>query len=176
MRTHIITTLCYALPNIRTFSFKAVSANSEAVLNRITAENFQICYLEQFTISVPQLLRFMGTHWGELHFCSERVYVLVNSPEANIPVVQWMNFQYMSTAGTSTGRYPPWLKLSTRLDKCCPPRRISLLDTMSIVGHRESTMRSTAPSGVNFLGHLVKQRPFSSKMGSSGNSLVVYDW
>ena len=53
------TTTHVTLPNLRTFSIKAGSAYSEAVLSRITAprlEVFQIYYLKQLTFSVPQLL------------------------------------------------------------------------------------------------------------------------
>jgi hypothetical protein len=93
MRTPIMTHV--TLPNLRTFTFQAVSAYSEAVLSRITAsrlEHFQIYYLKQLTFSVPQLLQFMGRTenfrfdrvW--FHFYSERVYVEVNSPENNMPV------------------------------------------------------------------------------------------
>ena len=52
------------LPSLRLFAFQAVSsAYSEAVLSGITAshlENFQICYHNELTFSVPQLRQFMG--------------------------------------------------------------------------------------------------------------------
>jgi hypothetical protein len=92
MRTPIMTHV--TLPNLRSFSFKAVSAYSEAVLSRITAsrlEDFQICYPKQLTFSVPELLQFMGRSENlrfdraEFHFSSERVYVAVNPLETNMP-------------------------------------------------------------------------------------------
>ena len=93
MRTPIETHV--TLPNLRTFTIKAVSAYSEAVLSRITAsglENFRICYLNQLTFSVPELLQFIGRiedlqfDRAEFHFSSERVYVNINPPEADMPV------------------------------------------------------------------------------------------
>ena len=75
--------------NLRLFSFKAISAYSEAVLSRITAprlEDFQICYPKQLTFSVPQLLQFMGSSENlrfdsaRFSFYSERVYVAVYPP------------------------------------------------------------------------------------------------
>ena len=93
MRTPITTHV--TLPNLRSFTFQAVSAYSEAVLSRITAsrlEGFQIGYLKQLTFSVPQLLQFMerteiaGFDRAEFNFYSERVYVAVNPPETNMPV------------------------------------------------------------------------------------------
>ena len=78
------------LPNLRVFSFEAVSAYSEAVLNRITAprlEDFQICYPKQLTFSVPQLLQFMGRsenlrfYRARFSFHSDHVYVTVYPPE-----------------------------------------------------------------------------------------------
>jgi hypothetical protein len=92
MRTPIMTNV--TLSNLRSFSFKAASAYSEAVLSRITAsrlEDFQICYPKQLTFSVPQLLQFMGRienlrfDRAEFQFFNERVYVGVN-PETNMPV------------------------------------------------------------------------------------------
>jgi hypothetical protein len=80
------------LPNLRSFLFQAVSAYSEAVLSRITAprlKNFQICYHEQLTFSVPQLLQFMGRTENlkfdrvKFNFTGERVYVQVN-PETKL--------------------------------------------------------------------------------------------
>ena len=93
MRTPSMTHV--TLPSLRTFAFNAVSAYSEAVLSRITAsrlENFQICYLEQLTYFVPELVQFMGRtetlrfDRAKFSFYSERVYVGVNPPEANMPV------------------------------------------------------------------------------------------
>ena len=93
MRTPIMTHV--TLPNLRAFGLRAVSAYSEAVLSRITAprlENFQIGYLNQPTVSVPQLLQFMGRtenlrfDRAEFNFYSERVYVEVNPPETEMPV------------------------------------------------------------------------------------------
>ena len=93
MRTPITTHV--ALPNLRTFAIKAVSAYSEAVLSRVTAsrlDNFQISYLNQLTFSVPQLVKFIGRlenlkfDRAEIHFSSERVCVKVNPPETNMPV------------------------------------------------------------------------------------------
>jgi hypothetical protein len=89
IKTHV------TLPNLRTFLFQAISAYSEAVLNRITAprlENFQICYPKQLTFPVPQLLQFMGRSENlrfdraKFRFFSERVYVKVNPPETNMPM------------------------------------------------------------------------------------------
>jgi hypothetical protein len=91
MRTPITTHV--TLPNLRSFSFLAVSAYSEAVLSRITAprlKNFQICYHRQLTSSVPELLQFMGRtenfrfDRAEFSFYSERVYVGVNPAETNM--------------------------------------------------------------------------------------------
>jgi hypothetical protein len=93
MRTPITTHV--TLPNLHSFAFQAVSAYAEAVLSRITAsrlENFQIFYLKQLTFSVPQLLQFMGRtenlrfDRAKFNFNSERVYVRVNPPEANMPM------------------------------------------------------------------------------------------
>jgi hypothetical protein len=92
MRSPIMTHA--TLPNLRSFSFQAVSAYSEAVLSRITAsrlENFQIAYPKQLTFSVPQLLQFMGRtenfrfDRAKFDFYNERVYVEVNPPETNMP-------------------------------------------------------------------------------------------
>ena len=92
MRTPLTTHV--TLPNLRLFGFKAVSTYSEAVLSRITAsrlEIFQICYLEQLTFSVPQLLRFIWRtenfrfHRARIYFYGERVYVKVN-PHEEVPV------------------------------------------------------------------------------------------
>ena len=89
MRTPITTHV--TLPNLRSFSFQAISAYSEAALSRITAprlERFQICYLKQLTFSVPELLQFMGRtnnlrfDRAKFYFVSERVYVEVYLPEA----------------------------------------------------------------------------------------------
>ena len=89
MRSPIMTHA--TLPNLRSFSFQAISAYSEAALSRITAprlERFQICYLKQLTFSVPELLQFMGRtnnlrfDRAKFYFVSERVYVEVNLPEA----------------------------------------------------------------------------------------------
>jgi hypothetical protein len=83
MRAPIMTHV--TLPNLRSFSFQAVSAYSEAVLSQITAfrlEYFQICYLNQLTFSVPELVQFMGRTenlWfdrAEFEFMSEKVYVM----------------------------------------------------------------------------------------------------
>ena len=71
-----------------------VSAYSEAVLSRITASRldfFQMCYPEQLTFSVPELVQFMGRtetlrfDRAVLAFLSERVYVKVNPHETNMP-------------------------------------------------------------------------------------------
>jgi hypothetical protein len=93
MRTPIMTHV--ALPNLRAFAFKAVSAYSEAVLSRITASHlsmFQIFYPKQLTFSVPQLLQFMGRtenfrlNRAKFSFARGRVYVGVNPPETNMPM------------------------------------------------------------------------------------------
>jgi hypothetical protein len=93
MRTPITTHV--TLPNLRSFSFQAVSAYSEAVLSRITAsrlEDFQICYHKQLTFSVPELLQFIGRtenfrfDRAEFQFTSRRVYVEVNPPETHMPL------------------------------------------------------------------------------------------
>ena len=93
MRTPITTHVTH--PNLRLFALRAVSAYSEAVLSRITAsrlENFEIGYLKQLTFFVPQLLQFIGRienlrfDRAELYFSSERVYVGVNHPEADMPL------------------------------------------------------------------------------------------
>ena len=79
------------LPNIRSFSFQAVSAYSEAVLSRITAprlDQFQIAYPKQPTFSVPELVQFMRRTKTlrfdrvKFYFYNERVYVEVNPPKA----------------------------------------------------------------------------------------------
>jgi hypothetical protein len=91
MRTPIMTHV--TLPNLRSFAFHGVSAYSEAVLSGITAsrlEGFQIGYPKQLTFSIPELLQFMGRtenlrfDRAQFDFLSERVYVGVNPPEANI--------------------------------------------------------------------------------------------
>ena len=91
MRTPIMTH--DTLPNLRTFALYAVSAYSEAVLNGITAshlEDFQICYHEQLTFSVPQLVQFIGRTENlrldrtKFNFHSELVFVQVNPFENNI--------------------------------------------------------------------------------------------
>ena len=84
------------LPNLRSFTLKAVSAYSEAVLSRITAaprlEDFQISYLNQLMLSVPQLLQFMERtenlrfDRANFYFSSDKVYVVVTPPETNISV------------------------------------------------------------------------------------------
>jgi hypothetical protein len=93
MRTPITTHV--TLPNLRSFTFQAVSAYSEAVFSRITAsrlENFQIYYHKQLTFSVPQLLQFVGRteslrfDRAEFNFYNERVYVVVNPPETSMPL------------------------------------------------------------------------------------------
>jgi len=91
MRTPIMPHV--TLPNLRSYAFQTVSAYSEAVLSRITTprlENFQICYPNQLTFVVPQLLQFMGRtenlRFGraKFNFYSERVYVQVFPPETNM--------------------------------------------------------------------------------------------
>jgi hypothetical protein len=83
------------LPNLRSFTFRVVSAYSEAVLIRITAsrlDNFQIGYPKQLTFSVPELVQFMGRtenlrfDRAKFVFVSERVYVGFNLPEADMPI------------------------------------------------------------------------------------------
>jgi hypothetical protein len=92
MRTPIMPHV--TLPNLRSFTFQAVSAYSEAVLSRITAshlEDIQICYPKQLTFSVPELLQFMGRtenlrfDRAKFYFSSERVYVAANPLETNMP-------------------------------------------------------------------------------------------
>ena len=91
MRTPITTHV--TLPNLRTFTFQAVSAHSEAVLSRVTApclQHFQICYFEQLTFSVPQLLQFMGRienlRFDRVKFfCGREVYMVANPPGTNLP-------------------------------------------------------------------------------------------
>jgi hypothetical protein len=82
------------MTHLRSFSLRAVSAYSEAVLSRITAprlEDIQICYHKQLAFSVPQLLQLVGRtqnlRFGRatFEFLSERVYVGVNPPETNMP-------------------------------------------------------------------------------------------
>jgi hypothetical protein len=86
------------LSNLRSFAFQAVSAYSEAVLSRITAprvEDFQICFLNQLTYSVPELLQFMGRtenlrfDRAEFSFDGKRVYVEVNPPETSTPTISF---------------------------------------------------------------------------------------
>ena len=93
MRTPI--TAHITLPNLRIFALEAASAYSEAVLSRVTAprlEDLRTGYFKQLTFSVPQLLQFIGRtenlrfDRAKFNFFSERVFVRVNSPEANIPV------------------------------------------------------------------------------------------
>ena len=90
-RTPIMTHV--TLPNLRFFAFQAVSIYSEAVLSRITSphlEMFQICYLQQLTFSVPELLQFVRRteslrfDRAKFYFESSRVYVEVNPPENNM--------------------------------------------------------------------------------------------
>ena len=92
---HTPITTHVTLLNLRMFAFQADSAYSEVVLSGITAsrlECFEICYPEQLTSSVPQLLRFMGRieninirfDRARLHFKSEEVFVPVNPPEKNM--------------------------------------------------------------------------------------------
>ena len=97
MRTPIMTQV--TLPNLRSFTFRAVSAYSEAVLSRITAsrlENFQIWYPKQLMYSVPELLQVMGRteilrlDRAEFEFLSERVYVARSIPLR--PICQWLPF------------------------------------------------------------------------------------
>ena len=80
------------LPNLRSFTLRAVSAYSEAVLSRITASRldyFQICYPNQLTFSVPQLVQFMGRtdnfrfDRAKFIFHGKQVYVFVNPRETN---------------------------------------------------------------------------------------------
>ena len=89
------------LSNLRLFSFKSVSAYSEAVLSRITAprlENFQICYHKQLTYSVPQLTQFIGRtenlrfNRTRFVFGSNYVFVAVNPPEANMQLAAFAIF------------------------------------------------------------------------------------
>ena len=93
MRTPITTHA--TLPNLRVLALQAVSAYSEAVLSRITAprlDNLLIDYYNQIGFSVPELLQFIGRiedlqfNRAEFHFSSERVYVNINPPEADMPV------------------------------------------------------------------------------------------
>ena len=95
MRTPIRVMTHVTLPNLRSFSFGAVNAYSEAVLSRFTAphlEDFRICYFKQLTFSVPQLLQFIERteilkfDRAEFLFLSERVYVAVNPSDTNMPV------------------------------------------------------------------------------------------
>ncbi|KAI0270370.1 hypothetical protein BGY98DRAFT_1179786 [Russula aff. rugulosa BPL654] len=80
------------LPNLRSFTLRAVSAYTEAVLSRITASRldyFQICYPNQLTFSVPQLVQFMGRtdnfrfDRAKFIFHGKQVYVFVNPRETN---------------------------------------------------------------------------------------------
>ena len=91
MRTPIMTHA--TLPNLRSFSFQAVSTYSEAVLSRVTAsrlEDFQIAYPGQLTFSVPELSQFMGRtetlrfDSANLCFYGERIYMGVFTTETNI--------------------------------------------------------------------------------------------
>ena len=157
MRTPITTHV--TLPNLRSFTFKAVSAYSEAVPSRITAprlQHFQICYFEQLRFSVPQLLQFLGRienlRFNRVKFFfGNELYVVANPPG---PICHLLTLSYMSGAGLSTCRYPPWRKCSIRLAKCSLRWSTSFLDTKKIVSHWKRIMWSTAPSGAIFLGHL----------------------
>jgi hypothetical protein len=93
MRTPIMTHV--TLPNLRHFSFKAVSAYLEAVLSRITAshlENVKISYPKQLTFSVPELVQFMGRtenlrfDHAQFEFISDRVYAKFNPAKTDMPV------------------------------------------------------------------------------------------
>jgi hypothetical protein len=117
-------------------------------------ENIQISYL---TIPVPQLQQFMGRtenlrfHRAKFHIYSERVYVAVNSPEkANMSLAAFsINVDCWHL--DSQVLYPPWPQFSMRSVKYSPRWSTSPLRTKFIVGHRKTTMRSTSPSGANFL-------------------------
>jgi hypothetical protein len=94
MRTPITGMAHATLPNLRSFAFKAVGAYSEAVLSQITAsrlEDVQICYPNQLTFSVPQLLQFMGRteilrfDRAKFNFYTGRVFVQVNPRETRMP-------------------------------------------------------------------------------------------
>ena len=93
MRTPIMTQ--FTLPNLRSFTFQAPHAYSEAVFSRITAprlEHLQIGYFKQLTFSVPEFLQFMARtgnfrfNYGSFDFHSDRVYVQVNPPDINMPL------------------------------------------------------------------------------------------
>ena len=62
--THTTITTPVTLPNLRHFSFKGVTAYSEALLYRISAprlEKLGITFFNQLTFSVPRLMQFVGT-------------------------------------------------------------------------------------------------------------------
>ena len=92
---HTPITTHVTLPNLRSFTLRAVSAYSEAVLSGITAsrlKDFQIGYPKQLTFSVPQLLQFMGRtenfkfDRATFIFNSEKVYVEVDPYETKMPI------------------------------------------------------------------------------------------
>ncbi|KAI0277833.1 hypothetical protein BGY98DRAFT_594254 [Russula aff. rugulosa BPL654] len=152
------------LPNLLTLAFEGASAYMEAVVRHITPprlEKLEIYFPNQLTFSIPCLLQFMNTtenlrfNRARFLFSDKRVEVAVYPEEAKtcaliIDVKCWhLDWQQWSILPLNTGY---------------------------IVSHRSSTMRSTAPSGANFLGRLAMRRPFASPTGSSGTSLVAYDW
>ena len=58
------TTICITLPNLRSFHFEGSGTYIEVVVHQITAprlENLNIQLFNEFTLSVPHLLRFMNT-------------------------------------------------------------------------------------------------------------------
>ena len=86
-----------ALPNLRWFVFRGVSAYMEAVVRRITAprlEKLGIRLFEQLTFSVPRLLQFMSTiedfgfNSAKIVFGEEDVHVEVHPREAKMNVFQ----------------------------------------------------------------------------------------
>ena len=110
------------LSNLHWFGFQGASAYIEAIFRRITTprlEKLRIQFLKQLTFSVPHLLRIMDTtenlrfDSAKFGFSRDSIYVGVyRREEAGMYVLS-----IKPAAGTSTGRYLPWLKFSTRLVK-----------------------------------------------------------
>jgi hypothetical protein len=99
--------------NLRWFVFRDVSAYLEAVVCRITApclEKPGIRFFKQLTCSALRLLQFMNTTEN----------------------LRLDSADFAFSCGTSTGRYLPWLKISTCLVKYSLRWSISVSNTSNV--------------------------------------------
>ena len=120
-----------------------------AVVCRITTPRFErldIRFFKQLTFYLLRLLQFMNTANNLRFSAAELKFSDENADDYSMP------FPLLSAAGTRalTGRYV------TVYGQICKTlsQIFSTLSIWSLASHLKSTMRSTAPSGVNALHRL----------------------